>query len=420
MERFVVFLILIFANVSGVASNASAENVLVCSTCAVKNIRQAVDAAKAYDTILVASGTYLENNIVISKPLRLIASPGPKPPVIDGSGGGSVIIIAADQVEISGFIIKNSGFSYTEEMAGIKVSKSTDCFIKNNQLENNAFGIYLGDTKSCVVMGNQVHGTRKSESLSGNGIHIWKSEGVTVEGNELSGNRDGIYFEFVKNSFIRKNKSYANMRYGLHFMYSHYNEYRENVFRDNDCGVAVMYSRGVRMFRNRFEHNHGPSSYGLLLKDINDSTVAGNTFLDNTAGIFMDGTTRTIFEGNLFKNNGWALRVLGDTDSNKFTRNDFVSNTFDVATNASTSQNEFIGNYWDRYKGLDLNKDGYGDDSFHPVQLSSMLMEHYETSILLIHSVFFSMLDQIENALPLLTPETFKDIHPLMKESGGL
>lgn len=420
MERLVVLVILIFASFLGAPPSAAAAEIKVCPGCAFKTIGQAIATAKVNDTIFVAPGLYQERDITIDKPLHLIAAPGPERAVIDANGGGSVIRIQADHVEINGFLIKNSGFSYTEEMAGIKISKSANCLIRNNQLENNAFGIYLAESNFCVVSNNQVFGTHKSESLSGNGIHIWKSEGVTIENNELTGNRDGIYFEFVKNSFIRKNKSYANMRYGLHFMYSHYNEYRENLFRDNDCGVAVMYSRGVRMFRNRFEHSHGPSSYGLLLKDINDSTVAGNTFLDNTAGIFIDGTTRTTFEGNLFKNNGWALRVLGDTDSNKFTHNDFLGNTFDVTTNASTSQNEFIGNYWDRYKGLDLDRNGFGDDSFHPVQLSSLLMEHYEISILLIHSVFFSMLDQIENILPALTPETFKDSQPLMKKATGL
>jgi nitrous oxidase accessory protein len=265
-----------------------------------------------------------------------------------------------------------------------------------------------------------VHGTNKSESLSGNGIHVWNGEQMTIENNTLSGNRDGIYFEFVKNSSIRKNKSIKNLRYGLHFMYSHYNEYRENIFSDNECGVAVMYSRGVQMFRNRFEHSHGSSSYGILLKDISDSVVVGNKFLDNTIGIFIDGTTRTNFEGNLFKNNGWALRVLGDTDSNKFTRNDFILNTFDVATNATSNQNEFSENYWNRYKGLDLNNDGFGDEAYHLVHLSSMLISNYQASILLIHSLFFTILDQIESALPVLIPKTYNDIHPSMERVTDL
>lgn len=379
-----------------------------------KTIKEAVEKASTGESILVAAGVYYEHDIVISKSIKIIGATEPSRPVIDIAEKGSGFLIEVDHVEVSNFFIKNSGFSHTEEMAGIKVSKSSDCIIKNNILKNNNFGIYLAESKSCLIADNHVYGTNKSESLSGNGIHIWNGQNMTIENNELVGNRDGIYFEFVNNSTIRKNKSTGNLRYGLHFMYSHYNEYRENVFSGNECGVAVMYSRGVQMFRNRFEHSHGSSSYGLLLKDINDSAVVGNIFLDNTIGIFIDGTTRTNFEGNLFKSNGWALRVLGDTDSNKFTRNDFISNTFDVATNATSNDNEFTGNYWNRYKGLDLNNDGFGDEAYHPVHLSSMLISNYQASILLIHSLFFTILDQIESALPVLTPKTYNDVHPRM------
>lgn len=419
MERLAGFLFL--AWIVGLSDVSGAASVLhVCPSCPIKTIRSALETSSSGDTISVAPGVYQESDLVIDKSIRLLAAEGERMPVIDAGGRGNGLRIQADHVEVGGFLIRNAGFSHTEEMAGIKISQSKDCRIHGNRLEENAFGIYLAESDSCVLSNNRVVGTRKSETLSGNGIHIWKSKNVIVEGNDLSGNRDGIYFEFVTDSAIRKNNSHGNMRYGLHFMYSHRNEYRENLFQGNDCGVAVMYSRGVRMFRNRFERSHGPSSYGLLLKDINDSFVAGNFFSDNTVGIFIDGTTRTTFEGNSLRGNGWALRVLGDTDSNLFTRNEFVENTFDVSTNAMSNQNEFLMNYWDRYKGLDLNRDGIGDDPYHPVQFSSLLMEHYDASILLVHSVFFSVLDQIESVLPALTPERLKDRQPLMKRSLDL
>jgi nitrous oxidase accessory protein len=174
------------------------------------------------------------------------------------------------------------------------------------------------------------------------------------------------------------------------------------------------------MFRNRFANSRGPSSYGILLKEISGSIVAANTFEKNTTGILMDGTTRTQFEGNILEGNGWAVRAFGDTDSNHFTRNDFIGNTFDVTTNASANQNDFTENYWSRYQGLDLDKDGYGDEPFQFVSLSSLLMEQYGISILLIDSTFFSILDQIENILPVLTPQTFRDRRPRMTRAGQL
>jgi nitrous oxidase accessory protein len=395
------------------AAMALPSTIEVCQSCEMKSISEAVRRASPGDVILVSPGLYREHDIVVDKALKIRAKTSEKP-IVDIEKQGSGFLIQADDVEIGGFSIRNSGFSYTEEMAGIKISNAKHGVIEDNELTSNAFGIYLAQSGSFQILRNKIEGTHLSESLSGNGIHIWNSEDMTIEGNQVSRNRDGIYFEFVRNSSIRKNISIGNLRYGLHFMYSSNNEYRENTFRNNECGVAVMYSHGVRMFRNRFEKSHGPSSYGILLKDISDSFVGGNLFFEDTVGILLDGTTRTDIEGNLFKDDGWALKILGDTDSNKITKNDFIGNTFDVATNAGSNQNTFVENYWDRYRGLDLKGGGIGDQPFRPVRLSSVLIQNYQASLLLIDSLFFTVLDNIENALPSLTPETFKDARPLM------
>lgn len=416
MEQSVLFCILIlFASYGQAQSNPLVE---VCPDCEFNSLGAALKSAPAGATVILRPGVYTEHDLIIDRPLKIRGGTEKNRPVLDLQGQGSGLIIRSDEVEISGLEIRNSGFSHTEEMAGIKISKSSRCLLQNNALGNNAFGIYIAESHSCRVLGNRIRGTHKSESLSGNGIHIWNSENIVLENNTTEQNRDGIYFEFVKHSTIHHNFSGGNLRYGLHFMYSNDNEYRENTFDRNDCGVAVMYSHNVRMFRNRFVNSRGPSSYGILLKEISDSVVAANRFEQNTSGILIDGATRTQFEGNYLAGNGWAVRAFGDTDSNRFTRNDFIGNTFDVTTNAGSNQNEFIENYWSRYRGLDLDKDGYGDEPFQFVSLSSMLMEHYGISILLINSTFFSILDQIENALPLLTPRTFLDRRPRMTRSG--
>ncbi len=102
--------------------------------------------------------------------------------------------------------------------------------------------------------------------------------------NRISGHRDGIYFEFVTNSIIWRNISSHNLRYGLHFMFSHNDAYISNIFRNNGAGVSVMFTHGVKMFNNFFEDNWGDGSFGLLLKEISDSYVVGNKFTNNTSG----------------------------------------------------------------------------------------------------------------------------------------
>ena len=72
----------------------------------------------------------------------------------------------------------------------------------------------------------------------------------------------------TNNTIIKNNLSEKNIRYGLHFMFSHSDTYTSNTFKNNGAGVAVMYSKHVKMENNRFEENWGPSAYGILLKDI--------------------------------------------------------------------------------------------------------------------------------------------------------
>ena len=229
------------------------------------------------------------------------------------------------------------------------------------------------------------------------------------------GHRDGIYFEFVTHSKVEENLSYGNLRYGLHFMFSHEDEYRNNTFRNNGSGVAVMYTMGVTMVGNRFEENWGSSSYGLLLKDIRDSKIERNTFYKNTIGVLMEGCTRSHFKENEFNQNGWALKIQANCDANTFIENNFTSNTFDVATNGSISLNTISKNYWDKYEGYDLNKDGVGDIPYRPVSLYGMVVEKMPTAVMLWRSFLVTLLDRAEKVMPVVTPENLKDEFPAMK-----
>ncbi|MCU0403481.1 MAG: right-handed parallel beta-helix repeat-containing protein, partial [Chitinophagaceae bacterium] len=203
--------------------------------------------------------------------------------------------------------------------------------------------------------------------------------------------------------------------YGLHFMFSNDDTYIGNSFVDNGAGVAVMYSKRVTMLRNRFLQNRGEASYGILLKDIADSYADGNFFEDNTVGIFMEGSSRIKFTQNQFTANGWAIRMQASCDDITMLRNNFKRNSFDIATNGSLVLNNIDHNYWDKYEGYDLNKDGLGDVPYRPTSLFSMISERNEAAMLLFRSAIVSIIDKAEKVLPGLTPEALKDNKPSMK-----
>jgi nitrous oxidase accessory protein len=256
---------------------------------------------------------------------------------------------------------------------------------------------------------------KPGETSSGNGIHLWKCEQIFVHHNDVRAHRDGIYLEFTTNSLINSNFSADNIRYGLHFMFSHKNEYVGNTFKNNGAGVAVMYTKYVKMISNRFIENKGTSSYGLLLKDISDSKIYGNIFENNTCAINMEECNRITVHNNSFTTNGWAIRIQASCSGNEIENNNFIGNTFDIATNGTMVMNTFNGNYWDKYTGYDLNKDKTGDIPHSPVSIYAIIVDQLPVAMILYRSFMVTLLEQIEKIIPSITPAELVDNKPKMK-----
>jgi nitrous oxidase accessory protein len=333
-------------------------------------------------------------------------------PVVDGQGLHTVILVEADDVAIDGLTITNTGVSQLEERAGIKVRNASRCLIERNRLDRTLFGIYLEKTSGCRVRNNVVTGAGRGQMSAGNGIHAWSSDRVEVSDNRVQGHRDGIYFEFVTHGRVTGNRSEHSARYGMHFMFSNDCAYERNVYRANGNGVAVMYSKGVVMMGNTFEKNWGSAAYGLLLKDINDSQILRNRFLDNSIGLYLEDSGRNIVSENVFRGNGWALKTLASAQGNRFEGNTFEGNAFDVSTNSRSSYSTFRGNYWDAYRGYDLDRDGVGDVPHAPVRLFALIVEQSPASLVLLRSLLVDALDLAERALPALTPADVRDPAP--------
>lgn len=388
------------------------KTIVVSPNGAIRSVTKAIQLAEDFDTIILKPGEYSEGNIIVNKKITII---GENFPVVDGKGSGEIFTVISADVHISGLIIKNSGISYLEENAGIKLIEVGNCSITGNKFINNFFAIYLAKSADCIIKNNFIEGGKKREANSGNGIHLWYCRDITIENNKIFYHRDGIYFEFVRNGKIFNNRSEKNLRYGLHFMFSDSCSYSNNTFQNNGAGVAVMYTKNVLMFENHFLKNWGAASYGILLKDISDSQIEKNIFDENSIGLYMEGCSRVTVEKNNFTKNGWALKLMANSMENYFYDNSFVANSFDISTNSRQNFNTFEKNYWAEYDGYDLNKDGFGDVPFRPVTMFSMMIESHPTSLVLLHSLFIDILNIAESIIPAITPEALTDSKPRMR-----
>lgn len=396
-----------------VVSFAHSQVIEVCSDCTVSSIKEAIAVAKDFDTIIVKKGTYKEYNILIDKPLTII---GKNYPVVDGELKGEIITIVSDNVTVDGLFIINVGTSYTADYAAVRVRKSKNFVIQNLVLEKLFFGIYLEKSRDGKVYHNKIIGDAVQEYSSGNGIQLWYSKNVVIEHNYVEHVRDGIYLEFSDDCLIKNNVSAKNLRYGLHFMFSNNDIYQDNTFEENGAGVAVMFSKKIKMLNNVFRENWGTASYGVLLKEINDAEIRGNTFELNTIAINIEGSNRIVYKNNNFISNGWAIKVRGACYSNQFLANNFMYNSFDISYNTKVNDNVFDKNYWSNYTGYDLDKNGIGDVPYRPVKLFSYIVNRTPETIVLLRSLFVDIIDFSEKVSPVFTPDNLLDNNPSMKK----
>jgi len=389
-----------------------AKQIEVCKTCEISTIKAALEVAENGDEIFIRKGIYKENDIEVSKEVSIYGEEGT---VIDGDNNGSILHITASNFKLKNLKIINVNVSYTKDFSAIRVVRSKNFTIENIVLDQVFFGILIEKSHYGKIINNRLSSTAKDEANSGNGIHIWHSSNMEVEGNEVHGMRDGIYFEFVTESKIHNNLSHDNIRYGLHFMFSNNDTYYNNVFKNNGAGVAVMFSKFITMYQNKFSHNWGSASYGLLLKEIYDTQIYNNIFEENTIGIKGEGCTRINYKNNTFLRNGWAIKIAGACYENIFEKNDFMHNSLDLSYNSKVNDNKFENNYWSEYTGYDLDNDGVGDVPYRPVKLFSYIVNQTPEALVLLRSLFVDIINFSEKVSPVFTPDNLMDNNPIMK-----
>ncbi|HEX5002470.1 MAG TPA: nitrous oxide reductase family maturation protein NosD [Bacteroidia bacterium] len=381
-------------------------------TSSIEAVQHLLDQCAPFDTIRINSGTYKWHDLIVNKPLYI---EGDGQPILDGENLGNVITVKSSDVTLKNIHVKNSAPSSYSDPAGIKIESGENIQVLDCIIENCLFGIYYSDVSGGLIRGNHIYSNKTTETASGNGIHLWKCKDIAIRGNIINGHRDGIYLEFTTHSVISGNISQNNIRYGLHFMFSHQDSYIKNTFRNNGAGVAVMYTKGVKMVENNFIDNSGTSSYGLLLKDITDSKIIRNHFTNNTCAITMEECNRINVQKNTFERNGWAMRIQASCSDNNIQWNNFFGNTFDITTNGTLVMNTFNSNYWDKYTGYDLNRDQTGDVPYHPVSMYAVIVDQIPVAMILYRSFVVTLLEQMEKIIPSITPAQLIDRTPRMK-----
>ena len=160
-------------------------------------IQDAIDAQETSDghTIRAASGTYYEH-VVANKTLALV---GETNTTIDGYNTGTVIKITANNVNISGFAVQNSGI----DSCDILVQGSDWINISCNLVKNSTYGIRLVNSNNTLLYDNTATGNNC-------GIFVDGCENNAITGNMISNNTLGICLNSSNNNLIYHNNFISN------------------------------------------------------------------------------------------------------------------------------------------------------------------------------------------------------------------
>ena len=246
-------------------------------------------------------------------------------------------------------IVKNDRIVY----ASSQTIKVPDDYLTIQEAVNNAkygdiifvrAGVYYENIvidKSIILIGeNQentiINGTHKNHVIS------IMAPDVTITGFTVCNSYP--YISWLCGIFI--------MQFGNITLYN-------NKIISNGIGVQAYFSS-----RNKIHHNLiSANDIGVQLINSSNNFIYRNVISRNPLGmdIYFYSTGNMIYENTIFDNYR-AIDLSFHSSNNFFYHNNFIKNSYNVYAETINLWNYGNkGNYWEDYRGWDLNKDGVGD-----------------------------------------------------------
>ena len=238
-------------------------------------------------------------------------------------------------------------------------SSSNNTFMNNSANTNNDDGIYLRYSNSNMFSNNNA-----SNNDDGIGLGYFSNNNTFMNNSANTNNDDGVYLYFSSSNTFSNNNANSNNEEGILLYSSSSNTFLNNNASNNRYGIRLSSSNS-----NTFSNNNANSNTdkGIHLYSSSSNTFSSNTANSNSHGIYLGSSSNNaITNNNANSNNHFGIYLYYSSD-NTIYLNDFINNTNNVyfydSANIWNSTEEitytyngsqctnYIGNYWDDYKG---------------------------------------------------------------------
>lgn len=388
-------------------------------------LQAALDAARPGAVFRLAPGVY-RGPVTIRRPATVW---GPPDAIIRSTGEGRTVRIESDNVALEGMTVDGSGDRYDKTDSAVYVRGRNDT-VRGVTIRNALYGIVVDSSRDLHIEDNHIIGNPATPlGIRGDAIRCWRVRDSTIARNVIENSRDLIIW-FSPN--VRVLGNYVrNGRYGTHFMYSSGGVVEDNRYLNDIVGVFVMYSDDIRITRNLFAGNLASDGFGVGGKESGNLTLVDNRFIANRVGVYFDTcpfhpnqTDRLLRNRFMFCDT--AMMFLASETNNDFEDNTLADNLVQVRVESrgDLMKTRWRRNYFDDYRGYDLNGDGFGDVPYELRSLSGTLMEDHPNLTFFRGTIALDAIDAISEMFPLFKPRPLlvdptPRIEPLAETASG-
>ena len=197
----------------------------------------------------------------------------------------------------------------------------------------------------------------------------------TICENDITNNKIGILLDFSPANFLRNNRMINNDRNlvvsALYRQYIdtsntvngkpiyYWIDQRDKVVPPDAGYVALVGCKNIKVQGLNLSNNGA----GLLLVDITDSIIAGNTFINNNVGIYLQNSSRNIIIGNtVLLNSGYGVEITLYSKQNTVSGNKILGNGHGIYVNDFSTNNIIINNTVTLNEGYGIHLNFYSDN----------------------------------------------------------
>ncbi|MBI4988803.1 MAG: nitrous oxide reductase family maturation protein NosD [Rhodocyclales bacterium] len=362
-----------------------------------------IDATPPGGVLRPAPGAYA-GPAVIAKPMTL---DGAGKVILEGSGLGTVLTLAASGATVRGLRLTRSGDSHDSVDAGLLV-EGDDNRVEGNVIDDVLFGIHVKQGNRNRIANNTVAGRLAPRGARGDGLRLWNSRHNRIVGNTFRTVRDLTFANSPDNSIL--GNMLTDGRYGMHLVFSPRTLIERNDLRDTDTGIVVLYSPDVTVRGNTIAHALDGGGAGIAFKDSGNALVEGNDVLHCAAGLsanspLNDEAVLTV-RNNRFAHNVTGMYFYGEKGGHRITGNRFENNLTQVAVSAAGvgESNLWQGNAWSDYQGFDRDGDGIGDTPHEIWLYTDRIWMETPRAKFFANSPALELLDLLERLAPFASP----------------